>query len=92
MRIKGKRCRHATVQCTFANELQRAEIRQFVTVNLAEYDAAKVSGNGLDGHAFDQAGVVLAFISDHGQNRGVALVACAAMRDVIQLLFHWSIP
>jgi hypothetical protein len=85
VRIERERRRDAAVERPGAHELQRTQARQLVAPDLAQDDALQMSPDRIDGHALGQQRIILRPVRDQRQDRRVALVAGAAVRELMQL-------
>ena len=83
--VERERCGHAAAQRTLADELQRPQRGQFVSPDLAQNDPFEMRRHRLDSDLRGQQGIVFRAIRDQRQDRRVALVARATMRQLMQL-------
>jgi predicted TIM-barrel fold metal-dependent hydrolase len=85
VRVERERRGDAAGKRMTEHELQRMQPRQLVAAHLAFADAGEMRAHGVRGNVAHEQRVVLGTIGDQGQDRRVAFVARAAVREVIQL-------
>src|SRR3954471_6294285 len=90
MHIDGERGRDAPAEGVVADELQRAETRQFEADNAALDDAGKMLPHGIDRHAVAQQREIFNPVGNQREDRGIAFVTRPRVRQVVELAFHVS--
>src|SRR5213075_3440911 len=88
VRVEGERGGYAARQRTLAHELQRMQVGQLESAHFAESDPGQMLPHCAGRHLLAQEQKVLRTIGDDGEDRRIALVAGAAVRELVQLASH----
>src|SRR5436305_6241134 len=84
VRVERQRGGDAARKRPLADELQREEMRQLESADFAQDDPGEMPLDRASRHALDEERVVLGPIGDEREDRSVALVARAAVRQLVE--------